>query len=258
MRWRDAASLAVVSVRRRAGRSVLTVLAVALATTLLTALVTIAGTAQTKVLSELSRGGPLAGIKVAAAEPDLSQLDNDNARPGPRRDLDDRVRQQIAGLPGVRTVLPIVAAQMVVVAPDPPAIPEVLATLPPARTAPGRSAATTTTLTGPITRPLRPPPPFTETVIGMELNRADQLPVTVLSGRLPNPSSLTEVAVTGGYLERLGLKKEHARAVLGTELVMGAPRVFEEGRVRLRSRWVRVTVVGVVAQIGRASCRERV
>ena len=57
MRWRDAAGLAAKSLRRRFGRSVLTVLAVALAATLLTALVTIAGTAQTKVLSELSKGG---------------------------------------------------------------------------------------------------------------------------------------------------------------------------------------------------------
>ena len=248
MRWRDAAALAVVGVRRRAGRSVLTVLAVALATTLLTALVTIAGTAQTKVISELSRGGPLAGIKVAAAEPDLSQLDNDNARPGPRRDLDENARARIARLPGVRAVLPIVAAQMMVVPPDPPALPDVLATLPPIRSDPRRSATTAATATAPIARPLRAPGPFRETVIGMELTKAEQLPITVLAGRLPVPDSLTEVAVTGGYLERLGLKKEHAPAVLGTELVMGAPRVFDAEPVRFRSRWIRATVVGVVAQ----------
>ena len=249
MRWRDAAALALVSVRRRAGRSVLTVLAVALATTLLTALVTIAGTAQTKVLSELSRGGPLTGIKVSAAEPDLSQVDSDNARPGPRRDLDEQARARIAALPGVRTVLPIVAAQMIVVPPEPPAVPDVLATLPPVRPNPARSGTTTSTAPSPIAPPLRAPGPFSETVVGLDLDRPERLPVSVVSGRLPAPGSLTEVAVTGGYLERLGLKKEHAAAVLGTELVMGAPRVFEEEpRVRLRSRWIRVTVVGVVAQ----------
>jgi ABC-type antimicrobial peptide transport system permease subunit len=248
VKWRDAAALAVVSVRRRAGRSVLTVLAVALATTLLTALVTIAGTAQTKVISELSRGGPLAGIKVAAAEPDLSQVDNDNARPGPRRDLDEYARARIAELPGVRTVLPIVAARMVIVPQDPPAFPEVLATLPPVRPNPTRSGTTTTAAAGPIVPPMRAPGPFSENVIGMELGKADQLPITILSGRLPRSHSLTEVAVTGGYLERLGLKKEHAPAVLGTELVIGAPRAFDEDRIRFRSRWIRLRVVGVVAQ----------
>ena len=37
---------------------------------LLTALLTISTTAETRVLEQLSSGGPLAGIKVAAAEPD--------------------------------------------------------------------------------------------------------------------------------------------------------------------------------------------
>ncbi|MCA1690904.1 MAG: ABC transporter permease [Actinobacteria bacterium] len=248
MRWRDAAGLAVTSVRRRAGRSVLTVLAVALATTLLTALVTIAGTARTKVLTELSKGGPLAGIKVSAAEPDLSQLDNDNARPGPRRDLDDGARRRIADLPDVRTVVPIVAAQMMVVPPDPPARTEVLETLPPVRPKVPRNGTTTSTAPSPIIRPLRPTGPFTETMVGIDLTSAEQLPITIVSGRLPDRGSLTEVAVTGGYLERLGLTKEHAPAVIGTELFLGAPRAFDVGRIRFRSRWVRATVVGVVAQ----------
>src|SRR5206468_2697643 len=60
--WRDAAALAWKGLRRRPGRAALTVLAVALAASLLTALLTIAGTAETRVLSELSKGGPLAGI----------------------------------------------------------------------------------------------------------------------------------------------------------------------------------------------------
>jgi ABC-type antimicrobial peptide transport system permease subunit len=238
----------VTSVRRRLGRSVLTVLAVALASTLLTALVTIAGTARTKVIAELSRGGPLAGIKVAAAEPDLSQLDNDAARPGPPRDLDDSVRRRIAALPEVRAVLPIVAAQMVVVPPEPAAYAEVLAELPPVRGTNPRNGTTTSTARTPIPAPLRSPAPFTETVVGIDLARADDLPITVLSGRLPDRNSLTEVAVTVGYLQRLGLRKEYARAVLGTELYMGAPRVFEDTRPRFRSRWVRTKIVGVVAQ----------
>ena len=82
MTWRDAAALAWKGLLRRPGRAALTVLAVALAASLLTALLTIAGTAETRVLSELSKGGPLAGIRVAAAEADPEQVDNDNPRPG--------------------------------------------------------------------------------------------------------------------------------------------------------------------------------
>src|SRR5207237_261789 len=96
--WRDAVALAAKGVLRRPGRAVLTVLAVALAAALLTALLTIASTARTRVLSELTKGGPLAGIKVAAAEPDPSQVDNDNASPGPARDLDDDALARIARL----------------------------------------------------------------------------------------------------------------------------------------------------------------
>ena len=102
MRWRDAAGLAATSIRRRFGRSVLTVLAVALAATLLTALVTIAGTARTKVLSELSKGGPLSGINVVAAAADPTHVDNDDPRPGPPKDLGDDIRSRIAALPDVK------------------------------------------------------------------------------------------------------------------------------------------------------------
>ncbi len=250
MKWRDAAGLAVTGVRRRIGRSILTVLAVALATTLLTALVTIAGTARTKVIAELSKGGPLAGIKVTAAEPDLTQIDNDDARPGAPKDLDEAARGRIENLSDVRVVLPIVAAQMVIVPPDPAVDPAVLATLPPVP--PPRApanATTTSTIASPLNRsPVRAPGPFSEAVIGIDMARSDELPVTVLAGRLPERRSLTEVAVTVGYLQRLGLRKEHAPAVLGTELTLGAPRAFVDTRPRFRSRWVRTMIVGVVAQ----------
>jgi ABC-type antimicrobial peptide transport system permease subunit len=235
MKWRDAAALAGKSLRRRFGRSVLTVLAVALAATLLTALVTIAGTAQTKVLSELARGGPLAGIKVAAAAPDPSQIDNDNARPGPPKDLDESVRRAIVALPGVESVVPLVASQVLIVPPDPPVKLDVLAGLPPL---PSGSRA-----------PGGVPDPFPESVVGVDLDRADQLPITVLAGRLPVNRALNEVAVTQGYLSRMGLTRRHAAAVVGTEVVFGAPRVFESGnRARVRGMWTRAVIVGVVAQ----------
>ncbi|MDQ6798999.1 MAG: FtsX-like permease family protein [Actinomycetota bacterium] len=251
MTWRDASVLAVKNLRRRFGHSILTVLAVALAATLLTALVTIAGTARTRVLKQLADGGPLAGIKVAAAEPDPSQVDNDDARPGRPKDLDEAARTRIARLPGVGSVVPIVSSQMRVVVPDPPVMADVLARLPPptpttvdpAAPAPGPGAAPT----GP--GGIRAPGPFGETLVGVDLGRADQLPITVLAGRLVAAGSLVEVDVTQGYLERLGLNKKQAAAVVGTEITMGAPRIFEsDGEPRFRGRWVKAKVVGVVAQ----------
>ena len=255
MRWRDAASMAATSIRRRFGRSVLTVAAVALAATLLTALVTIAGTARTKVLSELSKGGPLSGINVAAAEVDPTQVDTDDPRPGPPKDLDDNIRARITALPDVKTVLPIVAAVVNVIVPEPPANADVLSRLP---ALPSTLAATTTVRPqGPVSTAPRPtvaglktPDPFPETMVGIDLDRASLLPITILTGRLPVPQSLTEVAVTQGYLTRMGLTKKQAAAVVGTEVQLGAPRVFTDSGQprRFRSRWLRATIVGVVAQ----------
>lgn len=252
MRWRDAASMAATSIRRRFGRSILTVAAVALAATLLTALVTIAGTARTKVLSELSKGGPLSGIKVAAAEVDPTQVDTDDPRPGPPKDLDDAIRARITALPDVKTVLPIIAAVINAVPAEPPVNAEILARLPPIPSTVATTVAPTTVSTAP--RPTVPgvttPPPFPETMVGIDLERASLMPITILSGRLPVPHSLTEVAVTQGYLTRMGLTKKQAAAVVGTEVQLGAPRVFADPgeRRRFRSRWLRATIVGVVAQ----------
>ncbi|HEV3498057.1 MAG TPA: ABC transporter permease [Actinomycetes bacterium] len=255
MKWRDAAGMAATSIRRRFGRSVLTVAAVALAATLLTALVTIAGTARTKVLSELSKGGPLSGINVAAAEVDPSQVDTDDPRPGPPKDLDDAIRSKITALPNVRTVLPIVAAPVNVVVPEPPANAEVLSRLPPlpstvATTTTAQPSTTNSTAPRPTVPGLKTPDPFPETMVGIELERASLMPITILSGRLPVPRAMTEVAVTQGYLTRMGLTKQQAAAVVGTQVELGAPRVFTDSGQprRFRSRWVRATIVGVVAQ----------
>src|SRR4051812_30938134 len=213
MRWRDAIALAGRGLRRRPGRVALTVLAVGLASTLLTALLTIAGTAETRVLSELSKGGPLAGIKVVPAEADPEQVDNDNPRPGPPRDIDEAALRRISSLAGVGSVVPVTTARMLVVPQD---------------------AAVD---------------PFGEQVVGVDLRRASRLPITVIAGRLPAPGSRTEVAVTGGYLERLHVKKADAVTVVGTELALGSPRAFPGGvDPRLRARWARVVIVGVVAQ----------
>ncbi len=247
--------MAATSIRRRFGRSVLTVAAVALAATLLTALVTIAGTARTKVLSELSKGGPLSGINVAAAEADPSQVDTDDPRPGPPKDLDDTVRAKITALADVKSVLPIVAAVVNVIVPEPPANADVLTRLPPL---PSTLAPTTTvprggpvsTLPRPSVAGLHTPDPFPETMVGIDLDKASLMPITILTGRLPVAHSLTEVAVTQGYLTRMGLTKKQAAAVVGTEVQLGAPRVFSDSGLpmRFRSRWLKATIVGVVAQ----------
>lgn len=240
MTWADAVGLAWRGVRRRAGRAVLTVLAVALAATLLVALLTVAGTAQTRVLSQLTKGGPLAGIKVAAAAPDLTQIDQDNARPGAPRQLGEATVTQIAALPDVASVVSIRSAPVLVQAARPAGIP-----LPPGVTSLPRGTGDGRTIS------------FTETQVGVDLTRLRELPVTLLAGRFPGPGSTTEVAVTTGYLERFGIGKADAARVIGTELTVGAPRaegvaegvgVGEGEERRTRGRWRRMLIVGVDAQ----------
>ncbi len=219
MSWRDAFGLAFTGVRRRLGRAALTVAAVTLAAAMLTALLTIAGTAQTRVLNELAKGGPLAGIKVAAAEPDPGQIDQDDPRPGKPKLLDDSARKRIEALPGVRSVLPVVSASVFVTAPD--------------RTSAGKEIR-----------------PFSGSMVGLDLSQPDRLPITLLAGRLPGVGSTTEVAVTGGWLERYGIRSKQVDQVLGQEIVLAAGQLTRDprGHRQVRGRWVRLTVVGVVAQ----------
>lgn len=232
MNWRDAAVLAARGVRRRAGRAALTMLAVALAATLLVALLTVAGTARTRVLSQLTKGGPLSGIKVAAAAPDLTQIDQDNARPGPAKPLGDDALAAVAALPDVSSVVGVRSSPVVVLGVRPVGL-----ALPPGRDSlpegPDRGL------------PLR----FTDSLVGVDPARLRELPVTVLAGRLPGAGSTSEVAVTLGYLERLEVTRTDAERIVGTELTVGAPQVVPLGDDRrVRGRWKRLLVVGVVAQ----------
>jgi putative ABC transport system permease protein len=218
MKWRAAIGLAIKGMRRRPGRAVLTVLAVALAAALLTALLTIAGTAETRVLNELAKGGPLAGIKVAAATPDPAQIDQDNARPGAPKDLDQAAFDQIRALPDVRDVIPVVSTKMVVVAPTN-----------------GRDGTVLD--------------PFVENVVGVDVTRVGTLPITLVRGRFPAPGSLTELVVTEGYLERFGLKRTDAAQVIGSDVQLGAAQAHKVGNdVTGLGRWVKAQIVGVVAQ----------
>ncbi len=213
MTWRDAIGLARRSVGRRGGRAALTVLAVALGAALLSSLLIASEAAHQRVLDQVSAGGPLAGIKVDAAAPTATALDSDDPRPGPPRRIDDAALVRIAALPHVASVVPVAATP--------------IAILPPTGDA----------------------PPLFDTAIGIDVARAADLPIALLGGRLPKPGSLTEVAVTLDYLHRVGVDKSKAATVIGTDLTLGAPRVYRfEGGDRFRARWSRAQIVGVVSQ----------
>jgi cell division protein FtsX len=227
--WRDAITLATRSVRRRLGRALLTVLAVGLAAALLSALLLASTAAQRRVLNQVSEGGPLAGIRVAAAAPDVGALDSDDPPTGEPRAIDDGALRRIASLESVASVVPVLAHPVLVL---PPAEP--IADANPRR----RDLTDADTLE-----------PYFDTMVGADLGRGDDLPIAIVSGRLPLPDSTTEAAVTVGYLRRLGLPKERATDVIGTEVVLGEPRAFDDGdETRVRGRWVRMQIVGVVAQ----------
>ncbi len=226
MSWSDAWGMAVRGVRRRFGRAVLTVAAVALAAALLTSLLIAVGAARNRVFDAVSKGGPLTGIQVLPNSPEFGQLDSDNAKPADPRPIDDAARRAITRLPGVRSVVPLLSAGVFVVpSPTPGA---------PGRRVRARDAS------------------FRGTLTGVDLHRVGELPVTVLAGVLPVPGSIHEVAVTDAYLRKLGLRSTESGEVLGSQVEIGAPRVFAggSGGGTIRGRWTKATIVSVVAAQG--------
>ena len=213
MTWADALRFAGRGLIRRRGRAVLTLIAVALAAALLTALTMIAETGRTRVLDQLSRGGPLAGIRVDEAVGD-AQLD------------------QVRRLPDVAAVVPIATTRLLV-ATDGKVVtqgdgPEV-ATPPPAAAVRGGTDA--------------------EGIVGVDLRQAGNLPITVLAGRLPAAGTSTEIAVDQRWLEKRGVPEGQEAAVVGTEVLLGAVRDGPGGRRDpLAARWTRALVVGAVTQ----------
>jgi putative ABC transport system permease protein len=221
--WRDAIVLARRSVGRRGGRAILTVLAVALGAALLSSLLIASEAAKARVLDQVSEGGPLSGIKVDAAAPTASSLDSDDPHPGAPKLIDDTALNKIKQLPSVESVLPIIATPMAVIPPE---------TLPAAAHATGD-----------------PGRPIFDSGVGIDLLHVNQLPVSVIAGRMPTAGSQTEIAVTIDFLRRIGMTTPNAKALLGTEVTIGAPRDFQSGREhRFRARWTRATIVGVVSQ----------
>ena len=219
MSWRDAVGLSLAGLRRRPGRAVLTVLAVTLASALLTSLLTIARTAETRVLTELADGGPLTGITVEARQANLSQLSQDVPAAGGDLALDDEAVAAIAGLDAVEQVLPLVVQDVFVIEPTDPD---------PDDDDPTGGA-------------------FQERLVGVDLAQPGLLPVSVLAGRLPAPGATGEVAVGVGWLERFGIDPDTPAEALDTEVVLAAGRRTASRR-EVTGRWLRARVVGVVAQ----------
>jgi hypothetical protein len=168
-------------------------------------------------------------VSAPTAEPDPSQVDRDDAEPGDPRDLDDAALAEIADLPDVATVIPLVSTRVAVAVPEPVVLDD----------------GTTVTTERRYDRDDGPRGVLFETLVGADVRRADDLPVSVLAGRLPQPCSQVEVAVTPTWLARFGLERADADRMVGLEIEVGAPRSFGE---IIRARWMRLKIVGVVAQ----------
>jgi hypothetical protein len=91
-----------------------------LAAALLSALLTIAGTAQTRVLSQLSHGGSLAGISVEPDAPNPSQETLDYPVPGPPKPLTVSAIDRIRRLRDVLDVYPVTAVEATIQPPEAP------------------------------------------------------------------------------------------------------------------------------------------
>jgi hypothetical protein len=245
MTWRDAIGLAGRELRRRPARAALTLMAITLATALLSALLAVAGTAQTRVLSQIANGGPLASISVAPAAPDPTQAGLDNPRSGSPRALTTQSLAQIRSLPHVRSVVPVIATGVELVPPARPPAGSTLCRRPGACSADPENSG----------EPDRPVPSVTTQLVGINLHQLGNLPVSLLAGRFPAVDATDEVDVTQNYLTHLGLAKAQAAAVLGSRIQIGARQIA--GRQTLRAshfvavvdyRWTTATVVGVVQQ----------
>jgi putative ABC transport system permease protein len=216
--WTDSLALATKSLRRRPGRALLTILAVALGTTLLVALGSVASTAGSRIVSKLSNGGPGTAIKVAASQADSDQAYTDDLRATGSKPITNSTIETLRHTPHIATVTPVVATRVLVV---PPPF--------------GSKAAST-----------KGPPAFGDTMVGVDMRQANNLPITILAGRLPRPGSLTEVAVTESYLDHAAVP---LASVIGTELELAEPQAFQsQTGLQFRGRWLRAQIVGVVSQ----------
>jgi cell division protein FtsX len=192
---------------------------------MLVALVSISATADSRIVSQLSKGGPAAAIHVDDAFPDPANLASDDLKTGAHHDLDEAAVAALRRSPHVASVVTVLSTAVLAI-PCPGVAP-----------GPRAPSACRKETDGYLT-----------TAVGSDLQRASDLPITLLAGRLPAPGSLTEVAVTQNYVERVHLDAQHPAAVLGSEIELAAPQVVQGPQPRFRGRWSRAEVVGVVAQ----------
>jgi cell division protein FtsX len=83
-------------------------------------------------------------------------------------------------------------------------------------------------------------------MVGVNLSQANNLPITILAGRMPHPGSLDEVAITESYLDHSGLSVQSA---LGTQVEIAEPQAFQgPNGLQFRARWIRAEIVGVASQ----------
>ena len=218
MSWIDSLTLASRSLGRRPVRALLTILAVTLGTTLLVALGSVASTAGSRIVSKLNNGGPGTAIKVAAAKADTDQAYTDDLRASAPQAITEQTVATLRRSPQIAAVIPVMATRILAVPP------------------PFGGAASTSQME----------PAFNDTMVGVDIRQANNLPITILAGRLPQPGSLTETAVTESYLDHSGLS---VSSVLGTQVELAQPQAFwSQNGLQFRGRWVRTTVVGVVSQ----------
>jgi ABC-type antimicrobial peptide transport system permease subunit len=216
--WLDSLTLASRSLRRRPGRALLTILAVTLGATLLVALASVAASAGSRIVSKLTNGGPATAIRVSASKADSDQLYTDDLRAAGPKAITDATLATLRQSSRVATVIPVIASRILAVPP------------------PFGSTATSTS----------GQQAYGDTMVGVDLSQAHNLPITVLAGRVPHPGSLNEVAITESYLDHSGMSVQSA---LGTQVEIAQPQAFQgQSGLQFRARWIRAEIVGVVSQ----------
>lgn len=230
MTWRDVLRFSLRSLARRGARSVLTGVSVAIGAALLVSLLAISATADSRVVSQLGKGGPVAAIQVVDQNPAPNALDSDTLQATGQHDLNPVDVQSIRALPHVASVQTVLN------------VPTLAVSCPPAERA---AEADRPTAACRLT-----PDPYDATLVGAPLGQPRALPITIVAGRIPQPSSHTEVAVTQSYLDRLHLGQDQAAEVLGTDVEFATMwgKIASNSGDHYFARWFEARIVGVVTQ----------
>lgn len=230
MRFADAAMFAVRNLRRRGVRTLLTGLAVTLGATLLVALLAISGTADSRVVSQLGKGGPVAAIHVDDAVPAPNALASDDLQAGNHHDITNSTLHSLQRAAHVSSVVPVLSIGAVAL--PCPAI-EMDRETKAKKLTPACASFSDD---------------FGTTVVGADLSQSRNLPVTVLAGRLPKANSMDEVAVSQSYFDHVHANVNKPQQVLGTYVEIATPQLYDSASPKVRARWYQAQIVGVVAE----------